>query len=116
MANVLSFQRRIRRITVNHAALSRGYVLKLEQNGLITRQPRRSVRRGMPMLVQTMLILVFGFFAFKGLVIAQLGAAEYEARIAELSGGTAVEAAGAKLMAIDPLSNWVATQAAQLVP
>lgn len=58
--------------------------------------------------LRTLLIAAACFLAFKGLLLASLGAEGYESRIGRLAAGSTVEKAGAWVMSPDPASLWIA--------
>ena len=104
------FDNRLRRIERRHSNLSRGYVARIGRDGLIELHPRRG-RRAFPW--RGALFLVVGFLVFKGIIMANLGDALYQERIAALRDGAPVEQVGAFIMQPDPVSQAVA---AKLIP
>ena len=60
-------------------------------------------------------LVLIGIVAFKGIVHFELGAAGYDARVAQLAAGSTVERVGAWIMQADPLTLWVSEQARNLV-
>ncbi|MFK7938593.1 MAG: hypothetical protein AB8B82_04390 [Roseovarius sp.] len=108
MANaVQGFDRRLKSIGKNRARLADGYVSKVGKDGLIVFRPKRRAG-GFPIVGLALLIL--GFFAFKGLILAHLGANTFEARLAELAQGSVVEQTGAWIMQPDAVSQTIAQQ------
>ncbi|GAB5437209.1 hypothetical protein [Falsiruegeria mediterranea] len=103
----LHFNRRVSKLTRKHQAMSRGYTHRLRSDGLIEVKPRRA-RPGVSL--RALALFVFGFLAFKGFLLANLGPAGYEDRLARLSEGTVVEQGGAALMAVDPVSEFIASK------
>jgi len=99
------FHARLRRIDNHHARLGRGYVGKIRSDGLIIFKPRH---RRPSVSVRGLLYLVLGFVFFKAVVLAHLGGASYDARIAQLAQGNVLEYAGAVIMQPDPASRWMA--------
>lgn len=102
----LQFDRRVQKLTRKHQAMSRGYTHRMRADGLIVMKPRRA-RPGLSL--RALVFFVLGFFAFKGFLLANLGPAAYEDRLARLTEGTVVEQGGAVLMAVDPLSEFIAS-------
>ena len=103
----LQFDRRVAKLTRKHQAMSRGYTHRLRADGLIEVKPRRA-RPGVSL--RAIAMFVFGFFVFKGFLLAHLGPAAYEERLAKLNEGTVVEQGGAALMAIEPVSEFIASK------
>ncbi|WP_164659735.1 hypothetical protein [Tropicibacter sp. Alg240-R139] len=103
----LQFDRRVEKLTRKHHAMSRGYTHRLRSDGLIEVKPRRS-RPGVSL--RAIALFAFGFFVFKGFLLANLGPGAYEDRLARLNDGTVVEQGGAALMAVDPLSEFIASK------
>jgi hypothetical protein len=106
------FDTRIRRIDRRHKKLASGFVTNVSADGLIVAVPRRR-RVRVPFL--GLAVLVLGIVAFKGLVHANLGEGNYNARVSALAEGTQVERLGAWVMQADPLTLWVSDQAATLL-
>lgn len=111
MGNAASdFQKRMSRINRKHARMENGYVAVVGRDGLIvTKAKRGSAGRSFRMLAG----LVLGFFAFKVLLITQLGTLGYEARVEQLRTGTVIEQGGAFLLQVDPLSAAIAQKIQQ---
>ena len=104
-----TFNQRLRRIEKIHR---RGGGFEAEGTlgqSYYTEQERR---RGIPVL-RPAVYMVFTVVASKAALLLQLGPEDYTARVAGLEAGTAVEQAGAMLMAPDPVSlamaEWVTT-------
>lgn len=62
-----------------------------------------------------LLLLAIGGFGYKAGLLIHLGAEDYEARVRALEAGTAVERAGAVVMARDPFSDALADIGARFV-
>ncbi len=106
MSNAFSgFETRLKKIDRNHTRLARGYKSRVSRDGLIVFKPVRR-QRGIPL--RAIVFLVVGFFVFKGVVMAHIGGAIYEQRVAALQNGTMVEKAGAFAMQPDPISIGIA--------
>lgn len=99
------FEARLKRLVHKHTNMSRGYRTTMRPDGLIVVKPRR---KRSPISLASVVIFLAAFFVFKGFLIANLGPAAYDDRVADLSGGTMVEQAGAVLMQADPLANMIA--------
>lgn len=103
----LDFGRRVDRLTLKHAALSRGCTTVMRDDGLLVTAP---ARRRSGLSLQVILLCVVGLFLFKALMFAVVGGATYDERVARLSAGNLAEAAGAWVMQADPLTRGLAAQ------
>ncbi len=101
----VQFERRIDRLTKKHQAMARGYSARMRSDGLIEIKPRRAHLRFSP---RGLFLFIAAFVVFKAFLLANLGADTYDQRVSRLQEGTAVEKAGAFVMQIDPLSQFVA--------
>ncbi|SMC10734.1 hypothetical protein ROA7745_00541 [Roseovarius aestuarii] len=101
------FEDRLEKIDTKHAKMARGYKGTIDRDGLIVFRPVRR-RAGVP--VKAIVVLLIGFFVFKGMVMAHTGASIYEERVAALKNGTLIEQVGAFAMQPDPVTVGVATQ------
>lgn len=106
------FDRRMRRISRRHSQLSHGYVTTVNSDGMVIAKPRRRSPRG---TLRGIAIVVLVLMIFKGFLHAQLGAAAYETRVAQLSSGSGFEKAGAVMMAADPITQWFSGHISSLV-
>ncbi|MFD0860175.1 hypothetical protein [Roseovarius aquimarinus] len=106
------FNARLKKLRKSHTRMARGYNATVGRDGLIVFRPRPR-RRGLPL--RGIALTIAAFFAFKVLVLLNLGEPSYQARAAELAAGTAVEQAGAWLMQIDPFTRLIAQQIAPLI-
>ncbi|MEQ3624921.1 MAG: hypothetical protein ABNH26_06900 [Celeribacter sp.] len=100
MHNPSMFSARSRRIERQH---QQDTALVAEDRYVETR--RSGGRRGKMRMALTALA---GFVAFKGAVLADLGAVNYIARIENLRDGDAIDRFGSLMMGIDPLTLQVA--------
>ncbi|MFU1477735.1 hypothetical protein ACM25N_08515 [Roseovarius sp. C7] len=103
------FSNRLKAVERKHAKLARGYSCKVGRDGLIVFKPKRR-KIGFPW--RTLAMVVVGFLAFKGLVIAQMGTETYDQRISEMSAGPLQEQIGAFVMQPDPVAEVVARNVA----
>ena len=103
----LEFDQRVHRLNKKHAKLSKGYRATMRKDGLVVMKPQR-VKSAVP--AKLFLICLAGLFAFKIFLLSSLGASAYQYRLDSLTQGTSVEKAGAWVMQIDPVSEFVATQ------
>ena len=88
------FERRLTMLNQKRERLARGYRARVGENGLIVLQPR-PVRRRVPL--KPVVLAALGFFAFKGFMLASMGAVTYQDRVATLSEGTVLERLGANM-------------------
>ncbi|MES0825951.1 hypothetical protein [Ruegeria sp. SCP11] len=103
----LEFDQRVHRLNKKHAKLSRGYRATMRKDGLVVMKPQR-VKSAVP--AKLLLICLVGIFAFKTFLLSSLGASAYQYRVESLAQGTSVEKAGAWVMQIDPVSEYLASQ------
>ncbi|WP_424832827.1 hypothetical protein [Ruegeria sp.] len=103
----LEFDQRVTQLTKKHQKLNRGYRATMRSDGLVVMKPQR-VRSAIP--ARVLILAVLGFFAFKAFLLAHLGATTYQNRVDSLNAGTSVEKAGAWIMQIDPVSDFLALQ------
>lgn len=96
-----AFEGRLQRIEKMHRQLASGYVLHVQDDGLIVARPRRA-RATIP--VRGIVLFIAGFLLFKGVLIASLGQVTYDDRVTALAGGSLLERAGAWVMLADPIS------------
>ena len=96
-----SFDERLRKLDRKKAQMASGYSARVTREGLIVFRPKRR-RAGFS--VRGLAFLVVGFFLFKGMILAHLGATVYDERVTALNGGTIVEQAGALVMPSGPIS------------
>ncbi|MFG6561540.1 hypothetical protein [Sulfitobacter sp. 1A15299] len=99
------FAKRIELLGRKHRKLERGYVTRIGRDGLISVLPRRA-RRGFPMTGLFLIVLVF--FGFKAFTLAAIGPVTYNERLSRLANGSNLEQVGAKMMAIDPVTQTLA--------
>lgn len=99
-----SFAQRVNSIEKKNRRFSDGYRLEVSDTGLIV---QRSVRKRRFMPWRSLLMIVVGFMLFKALILTNLGAQEYDRRLAGLASGTGFEAMGASIMKRDPVTEWI---------
>lgn len=108
MANKqIQFDQRLRRLSRKHQAMSRGYVARIQSDGLIVATPKR---RSFSLPMRAIVLFVVGFIGFKAFLVATLGIQTYDERLARLNDGTIIEQAGAYAMQADPLTTYAAVQ------
>lgn len=109
----LEFSQRVHRLNKKHAKLNRGYRATMRKDGLVVMKPQR-IRSAVP--AKMLLICLAGLFAFKTFLLTSLGASAYQYRVDSLAEGTSVEKAGAWVMQIDPVSEFLAAQITAYLP
>ena len=110
--NMKSYHQRLDRIDRTHRELARGYVTEVTDDGLIIHRPRR-MRRSLPW--RGLLFVLVMLMVFKALLLAYVGDAEYNTRVANLEAGTTVEQVGAFVMKADPVTQYVANLVAPYI-
>ncbi|MGJ8605726.1 MAG: hypothetical protein ACSHXH_16535 [Marivita sp.] len=96
------FDERYRKVLKRHRQLSRGYVTKLEKNGVITHRPNRQIRDAFSF---SMIFLPIGvLFFLKACIVTLLGEEGYVQQVEVLRNGGFVEQMGALIMQIDPIT------------
>lgn len=101
------FNQRLRRLNYKHKAMSQGYENVMRPDGLVMAKPLPARDRGP---IRPVAILIVAFLLFKAILIISVGEATYKERVLELRHGNLVEHAGAVLMQVDPVSNFLALQ------
>lgn len=103
----LMFAQRLNLLARKHEAMSRGYVTRIQPDGLIVAHPRRRPPR-LPR--PAIFVFLLAFFVFKAFLVASLGSQAYDDRLARLQAGTAMEKGGSFIMQADPLTMFLAKQ------
>lgn len=98
------FNARLRRLEEKHNAMSSGYAAHVGADGLIVVKPRKPGKIRSRVTPRAVVFLLCAIFLFKGFLMASLGFASYDARVAELSRGVAIERLGAVVMQAEPIS------------
>lgn len=98
------FNARLQRLEQKHTAMTQGYSAYVGTDGLIVVKPRKRDRSGARITPRSVVYLLCAVFLFKGILMATLGFASYDARVAELSKGIVVERFGATIMQAEPIS------------
>ncbi len=107
MTNYAGFEARLKKLDRKRTRMAHGYKGTVSKDGLIVFRPARR-QRGIPL--RAVVLLIVGFFVFKGMVMAHTGSTIYGERVAALKEGTMVEQAGAFLMQTDPITVGIALQ------
>ncbi|MDG2453221.1 hypothetical protein [Thalassobium sp. R2A62] len=104
----LPFQKRLKVIGRKHDRMARnGVVHSVNHDGLIIARARRTKPR---FPFKGLALLVLATILFKSLMLFQAGSIAYNERLDLLRGGNVAEAAGAWIMQIDPVTQWVTDQ------
>lgn len=107
------FNARLNAVDGKHSKLvRRGYTTRVDKNGIIIAKPKRA-RLRFPL--KGVFLLVLSFLCFKAFMLVANGPDTYNDRLALLQNGTVVEAMGAKLLAVDPATRFIADQAITLM-
>jgi len=99
------FNKRLAKLGRKHRKMEQGYTTKMRSDGLIVVKPRA---RGINFPFKGLLIVLAVFFLFKGFMLASVGAATYDQRVAALADGSPFEQGGAWVMQADPVTKYVA--------
>ena len=97
------FDERYRKVIERHRQLSRGYVTKLDRNGIVAHFPISHVREAFNF---SALLLPFGILFFlKACIVTVLGREGYVQQVGLLREGGMVEQIGAIFMQMDPITS-----------
>jgi hypothetical protein len=107
-----SFNKRVHRLNKKHRKMANGIVHSVNHDGLIVARARR---RGPRLPLKGIALLIVAFIGFKAFLLIYLGQAAYGERVEQFRSGTAVEQAGAYVMAPDPLTVFIATEVNRLL-
>jgi len=100
------FQARLKDVDRSRSKLvRRGYTARVDRNGIIVAKPRT---RRLRFPIKGIVFMVLGFLCLKALMLSANGPAAYEERLATLESGNAVEAMGARVLSIDPATQFIA--------
>ncbi len=102
------FRNRLRQLDRKHAKAAHGFRARMRSDGLIVVEPQKVVRSGLSGKV-FILFVVVGLM-FKAFLMAALGYASYDYRVAQLGEGSMIERGGAFLMQRDPVSYRIAEE------
>lgn len=104
-----AFDARLKGIAKRKTRLERGYKSQVSRDGLIIFRPHK--RAIAPRVsFRGLFYIVFGFFLFKGMIMAHLGSTIYAQRVATLQDGTLIEQAGGFVMQPDQVTQAIAVQ------
>ena len=97
----LDFHERLAILGRKHAAMCKGYVMRMRPDGLIVVDLKRPRSLRLAPL-KALFLLLLGFCVFKAIMVTSVGEATYNERVAKLEQGTVMEQGGAWLMQVDP--------------
>lgn len=106
------FDDRLARIDRGRSRMVHGYKAVVAEDGLIIFRAQKP-RSRMP--VGLLMTVLLGWVAFKSLVLFSVGPEVYEARVAALQDGTAVEQLAAKVLGPDIATRFVVAQVKGLI-
>ncbi|MEL7345185.1 MAG: hypothetical protein AAFN59_10045 [Pseudomonadota bacterium] len=106
------FDARMRRIERRNRALSKGYVMSIDRDGLIVARP---ARRTSSMIWGLLLKIAIIVMAFKVAAYSIIGATDYTFRVEALAQGTTAEQIAAWIMTADPITVWLSQEAIKLI-
>ena len=84
------------------------FVTRIDNNGVLVVKAKR---RGLNFPVKGAILMILGFFCFKALMLVSNGPEAYSDRLGTLQDGTMIEAMGARVLAVDPVTQFIADQA-----
>ncbi|MEM8591719.1 MAG: hypothetical protein AAGF13_04245 [Pseudomonadota bacterium] len=99
-----AFGRRLNRLERKHRRLARGGVTVLRSDGLMVLRPRRF---GLFRFLGFVALVAASMIVFKAAVFTAEGPITYQARLDRLAGGTGPETMAARVMEIDPATQFV---------
>ena len=104
------FERRVARIEKRKLAIAEhGARRKVGKDGLVEYVPRRGpVSFGFPW--RAVLLLALFLFAGKVGLFRALGPEAYAAKLGELEQGSGIDQLGARVMTVDPATQWISDQ------
>ncbi|WP_424980568.1 hypothetical protein [Leisingera sp. S232] len=100
-----TFKSRLKHINRKHNAMCEGFSAEMRPDGLLILQPRRVQSR---ISARSLVLFAGAFLLFKGFLMAALGFASYDERVARLTQGSVLERSGAFIMQADPVSVYIA--------
>lgn len=101
------FDERLQRLSNERDKMVHGHERVMRPDGLV-------VARALPardrVTIRPVAVLIVVFLLFKAVLIASVGEATYKERVDRLRHGNLVEHAGAVIMQVEPVSNFLAQQ------
>ena len=83
------------------------FVTRIDQNGVLIVKAKR---RGFHFPVKGAVLMILAFFCFKALMLVSNGPEAYSDRLSTLENGTIIEAMGARVLSVDPVTQFIADQ------
>lgn len=109
------FETRVKAVDGSKKSLvRRGATHRVGKNGIIVVEPK-SARRTMRLPIRGVLVMIACFFGFKALLLAANGPDTYNDRLASLENGNVVAVWGARALAVDPVTQFIADQIAPVL-
>jgi hypothetical protein len=104
------FRARVGAVDKKQARLvRRGYTSRVDKNGVIIAEPKaRRMRVRLP--IKSVLVMTVSFLCFKALLLSANGPDTYNDRLVTLQSGGAVGEMGARVLSIDPATQYIADQ------
>lgn len=87
-------------------------VARIDNNGVVVVKAKR---RGLHFPVKGAALMILGFFCFKAFMLTSSGPEAYSDRLAILENGTMIEAMGARVLSVDPVTQFIADQGAAVL-
>ena len=95
------FEQRLNSLERKHRELAKGYVAKINPDGLIVIAPKASRAR---VRMRMLTVIILGFLVFKIATLVLVGSVTYDSRLEVMRNGTGAERFGAWIMQVDPIS------------
>ncbi len=100
-----SFYKRQNRVQKKHDRMAKGYVTKLDKNGVFVQVPdKKAGAFGLRMMFLSALV----FMGFKAMLLTGLGTEAYQGHVDTLNQASSYEQVGAWFMQIDPITAKIA--------
>ncbi len=107
------FEQRLKAIGTKQAP-GRRVEQRVQKDGLVVQVSKRDPRGYIP--YKTILLILFLALVTKGVLLARIGDAVYQARLQTLENGSGVEAAAAVLLAADPVTQQISELVKLILP
>lgn len=106
------FNSRVGSVTKKSARRGRNaFVTRIDKNGVVVVKAKR---RGFQFPIRGTVLMILAFFCFKAFMLVSNGPEAYSDRLATLENGTMIEAMGARILSVDPVTQIIADQAVAL--
>ena len=104
------FAARLGKLGKKHQKMTHGYTTRVGPDGLLIVTPKRRSLFPRGTGIKILLMVGVGFIGFKAFTLAAVGPVTYNERLSKLENGSVIEQMGAKALAIDPVTDAVATK------